>query len=217
MQSRIPPLHPLTLISCWSTLDILLPYDRSALSYQSQVMPLTTLPFGPLPDRPSTLPTLYFTYPPPYLPSILPTLHLTYPLLYLPSTLSTLHFICPLLVCPSWSVNSEEYFPQLFGCKERITDKVLSNILHRPKTKKKYNRTFLAALSSSSWSVRQLVRPSVMFVKKWPLEYQKVIKTYLPTYLWGSSDRSEICDSSEKKKKCEWNCVTQFLWLYFCD
>ena len=37
------------------------------------------------------------------------------------------------------------------------------------------------------WSVR----PSVMFVRKLPLQYQKVIKTYLPTYLWESRDTSE--------------------------
>ena len=46
---------------------------------------------------------------------------------------------------------------------------------------------FLAALSSSrSLVVGPLVCPSVgplMFVKKLPLEYQRVIKTYLPTYL----------------------------------
>ena len=36
-----------------------------------------------------------------------------------------------------------------------------------------------------------------MFVKKWPLEYQKVIKTYLPTYLWDSSDSSDSHDSSD--------------------
>ena len=36
-----------------------------------------------------------------------------------------------------------------------------------------------------------------MFVKKWPLEYQKVIKTYLPTYLWDNSDSSDICDGSD--------------------
>ena len=34
-----------------------------------------------------------------------------------------------------------------------------------------------------------------MFVKKWILEYKKVIKTYLPTYLWDSSDSSDSCDS----------------------
>ena len=33
-----------------------------------------------------------------------------------------------------------------------------------------------------------------MFVKKWSLEYQKVIKTYLPTYIWDTSDSSDICD-----------------------
>ena len=36
-----------------------------------------------------------------------------------------------------------------------------------------------------------------MFVKKWPLHYQKVIKTYLTTYLWDSSDSSDSCDSSD--------------------
>ena len=36
-----------------------------------------------------------------------------------------------------------------------------------------------------------------MFVKKWPLEYWKVIKTYLPTYLWDSSDSSDIYDSCD--------------------
>ena len=39
-----------------------------------------------------------------------------------------------------------------------------------------------------------------MFVKKWALEYQKLIETYLPTYLWDSSDisdGSDICDSSD--------------------
>ena len=34
-------------------------------------------------------------------------------------------------------------------------------------------------------------------MKKWPLEYRKVIKTYLPTYLWDSSDSSDSCDSSD--------------------
>ena len=36
-----------------------------------------------------------------------------------------------------------------------------------------------------------------MFVKKWPLEYKKVIKTYLCTYLWYGSDSSVSCDSSD--------------------
>ena len=36
-----------------------------------------------------------------------------------------------------------------------------------------------------------------MFVKKWALEYQKVIKTYLPTYLWDSSDSSDSRDSCD--------------------
>ena len=47
-----------------------------------------------------------------------------------------------------------------------------------------------------------------MFVKKWPLEYCKVIKTYLPTYLLDSSGSSHICDScyssdSSDKKLCD--------------
>ena len=41
---------------------------------------------------------------------------------------------------------------------------------------------------------------SVMFVKKLPLEHQKVIKTYLPTYLWDSSDSS---DSSDSRENCD--------------
>ena len=36
-----------------------------------------------------------------------------------------------------------------------------------------------------------------MFVKKWPFEHQKVIKTYLCTYLRDSSDRSDSSDSSD--------------------
>ena len=37
----------------------------------------------------------------------------------------------------------------------------------------------------------------MMFVKKWPLEYENVIKTYLPAYLWNSSKSSESSESSE--------------------
>ena len=37
----------------------------------------------------------------------------------------------------------------------------------------------------------------MIFVKKWRLEYQKLIKTYLPTYLWDGSDISDSCDSSD--------------------
>ena len=36
-----------------------------------------------------------------------------------------------------------------------------------------------------------------MFMKKLPLEYQKVIKVYIPTYLWDSSDNSDSCDSCD--------------------
>ena len=56
---------------------------------------------------------------------------------------------------------------------------------------------FLAALSSSrSLVVCPSVRPG-MFVKKWPLEYHKVIKSYLSTYLWDSSDSSDSSGSSD--------------------
>ena len=37
-------------------------------------------------------------------------------------------------------------------------------------------------------------------MKKWHLEYQKLIKSYIPTYLWDtsdSSDSSDSCDSSD--------------------
>ena len=42
-----------------------------------------------------------------------------------------------------------------------------------------------------------------MLVKKWHLEYQKVIKIYLPTYLWDSSDISDSCDSSDSSDSIE--------------
>ena len=47
-----------------------------------------------------------------------------------------------------------------------------------------------------------------MFVKKWLLEYEKEIKTYVPTYLWDSSDSndgSDSCDSSDSsdRKLCD--------------
>ena len=45
-----------------------------------------------------------------------------------------------------------------------------------------------------------------MFVKTWPLEYQKEIKTYLPTYLWDNSDSSdshESGDSSDSSDKSD--------------
>ena len=70
---------------------------------------------------------------------------------------------------------------------------------------------FLAALSSSRslvvhWSVGPLsVGHSC---EKWPLECWRVIKTYLPTYLWDSSDICDSCDSSDSndssnKKLCD--------------
>ena len=71
-----------------------------------------------------------------------------------------------------------------------------------------------------------------MFVKKWPLEYQNVIKSYLPTYLWDSSNSSDICDCSDRFESSDssvgsdigdssyssvTNFVTDILWLKFCD
>ena len=65
-------------------------------------------------------------------------------------------------------------------------------------------------------------------MKKWPLEYQNVIKTYLPTYLWDisdisdSSDRSDGCDScdihdsSDSRDSSDSSYLTT-LWLTFCD
>ena len=42
-----------------------------------------------------------------------------------------------------------------------------------------------------------------MFLKKWPLEYQKVIKTYFRTDLWDSSDSSDSFDSSDSSKSSD--------------
>ena len=61
-----------------------------------------------------------------------------------------------------------------------------------------------------------------MFVKKWPLEYQKAIKTYSPNYLWDSSDSSEICNSCDSCDSCdssdsEWVSVTKILKQKFCN
>ena len=71
-------------------------------------------------------------------------------------------------------------------------------------------------------------------MKKLPLEYCKVIKTYLPTYLRDSSGTSDICDSCDSSdssdssdknvmtkmlwlKLCDLNSATEILWLKFCD
>ena len=43
----------------------------------------------------------------------------------------------------------------------------------------------------------------MMFVIQLPLEYQKVIKTYLSTYLWDSSDGSDSSDSSESSESSD--------------
>ena len=42
-----------------------------------------------------------------------------------------------------------------------------------------------------------------MFVKKWPLDYQQVIKTYLLTYLWDISDSCDSCDSRDSSDSCD--------------
>ena len=83
---------------------------------------------------------------------------------------------------------------------------------------------FLAASSTS----RSLVsRPSEDFVKKLPLEYRMVTKTYLkPTYLcdssdscdsFNSSDSSESSDSSDQKtvftNKQTKNCTKKLFFL----
>ena len=44
-----------------------------------------------------------------------------------------------------------------------------------------------------------------MFVKKWPLEYQKVTKTYLPTYVWDSTDSRDSSDGSDSSDSCDSN------------
>ena len=53
---------------------------------------------------------------------------------------------------------------------------------------------------SSYMSVRRSVRQSVAFLKKLPLEYQMVAKTYLPSNL---SDYSESSDSSESSESSD--------------
>ena len=65
---------------------------------------------------------------------------------------------------------------------------------------------FLAAQSSSrslvvSWLVCRSNHWSLW--KKWPLEYQKVIKTYRPTYLWDSGDISDSCDRCDSCDSCD--------------
>ena len=66
---------------------------------------------------------------------------------------------------------------------------------------------FLATQSSSgSLDVCWSIGPCMMFLKMLPLEYQKVIKTYLFTYLWDSSDSSDGCDisdSSDSSDSCD--------------
>ena len=58
------------------------------------------------------------------------------------------------------------------------------------------------------------VRPST-FVKKWPLEYQIVTKTYLPSNLCDSSDSSDTCNSSDSSyRKKNFNNKTFFLQFF---
>ena len=71
-------------------------------------------------------------------------------------------------------------------------------------------------------SVRRLVRPSVMFVKKWRLEYQKVIKTYRYIYLWDTSDSSDSSDSCDSRdisviSDSSESSYQTTLWQTFCD
>ena len=72
-----------------------------------------------------------------------------------------------------------------------------------PEFKENAKISFLAAQSSyRSLVVSPSVGQSVMVVKKWPLEYQMVIITYLPSNLCDSSesdisDSSDSCDSSD--------------------
>ena len=47
-------------------------------------------------------------------------------------------------------------------------------------------------------------------------EYQKVIKSYVPTYLWDSSDISDSCDSLEGSDSSESSYQTTLLQT-FCD
>ena len=51
-----------------------------------------------------------------------------------------------------------------------------------------------------------------MFVKKWALEYQKIVKIYLTTYLWDSSDISDSSDCSDSS-----DIVIKILWLKWWD
>ena len=51
--------------------------------------------------------------------------------------------------------------------------------------------------ASSCWLVGPLVGPLVTFVKKWPLEYQMVTKTYITSNLCDSSNSSDSCDNSD--------------------
>ena len=59
---------------------------------------------------------------------------------------------------------------------------------------------------SSRPPVRPLIIPSVTFVKKWPLGYQMVTKTYLPSNLYDSTDNSDSSESSDRSKS--WTVVT---------
>ena len=63
-----------------------------------------------------------------------------------------------------------------------------------------------------------------MFVKKRPSEYQNAIKTYLPTYIWDSSDSSDSCDSCDSSdssdssyQRVDDNFLSNILWLKFGD
>ena len=57
-------------------------------------------------------------------------------------------------------------------------------------------------------------------MKKWPLQNQKVIKTYLPTYLWESSDSSDIynsCDSCDSSDSSDISDISESSDKKLCD
>ena len=61
-------------------------------------------------------------------------------------------------------------------------------------------------------------------MKKLPLEYQNVIKTYIPTYLWDisdssdRSDRSDSFDSRDSSDSCDSSDSRNSSYLTtFCD
>ena len=56
---------------------------------------------------------------------------------------------------------------------------------------------YIFSSSRNCWPVCLSISPSESFVKKEPLEYQMVTKTYLPSYICYRCDGSDISDSSD--------------------